>query len=287
MFAHLSWMFIHLQIILQVKYIAYQDHVRNARVPEKIVLKIRSFAITERYRNIDILYEDNHLLVVYKPANMLSQRDHTGDRDLQSLLKKWLKDKYQKPGDVFLGLVQRLDRPTRGLMVLARTSKAASRLSEQIRKRTFVKEYLAVVVGKNIKSREMTHELEKDPSRKMAVVVTSGRNDLAENDGKQKPRGSATSKQAVLNITRLETQGEHSLVKIDLKTGRFHQIRIQLAAEGIPISGDHKYGSSGRQTRQLALMCHKIAFEHPTRRERMQFTAGPPKEFPWDQFQGP
>lgn len=227
------------------------------------------------------------MLVVYKPANMLSQRDKTGDRDLQSLLKKWLKDKYRRPGDVFLGLVQRLDRPTRGLMVLARTSKAASRLSEQIRKRTFVKEYLAVVEGKNIKSREMTHQLEKDPFRKMAMVVTTGRHDPAENSGKQKPGASAAGKQAALDIMHLETHGEHSLVKIDLKTGRFHQIRVQLAAEGIPIAGDHKYGSTGQQTRHLALMCYKIAFEHPTRRERMQFTAGLPQEFPWNQFQDP
>ncbi len=259
--------------------------MRNAGVPEKIVIKIRRFTITERYRNIDILYEDNHLLVVYKPANMLSQRDRTGDRDLQSLLKEWLKDKYRKPGEVFLGLVQRLDRPTQGLMVLARTSKAASRLSEQIRKRTFLKEYLAVVAGKNIKSREMTHQLEKDPSRKMAVVVTSGRRDPLESAGKQKSGESAGSKQAVLNITHLETQGEHSLVKIELKTGRFHQIRVQLAEEGMPVAGDNKYGSTGNQTRQLALMCHKIAFEHPTRREPMQFTAGLPQEFPWDRFQ--
>ncbi len=248
--------------------------------------KIRSFPITERYRNIDIIYEDNHLLVVCKPANMLSQRDRTGDHDLQSLLKQWLKDRYRKPGEVFLGLVQRLDRPTRGVMVLARTSKAASRLSEQIRKRTFKKEYLAVVVGKNIKNRELIHHLEKDASRNMAVV-TSGQAEPVGSSGKPGPGGPRGSRLAVLDVTHLETQGEHSLVKIDLKTGRFHQIRAQLAAEGTPIAGDNKYGSKVSQTRHLALMCHKIAFEHPTRRESMQFTAGLPEEFPWDKFRRP
>ena len=230
---------------------------------------------------------------------MLSQRDRTGDRDLQSLLKEWLKDKYQKPGDVFLGLVQRLDRPTQGVMVLARTSKAASRLSEQIRKRTFVKEYLAVVVGTKIKSGELTHHLEKDQARKKAVIVRSAKSgpaaksglaaksDPSDSSGRRNAGKPGDSRRAVLDITHLETQGEHSLVKIDLKTGRFHQIRAQLAAEGIPVAGDNKYGYAGSQTRHLALMCHKIAFEHPTRREPMQFTASLPQEHPWNQFLGP
>jgi len=233
---------------------------------------------------------DNHLLVVNKPANMLSQRDRTGDRDLQSLMKQWLKEKYQKPGDVFLGLVQRLDRPTRGLMVLARTSKAAARLSDQIRRRTFLKEYLAVVVGKSIKTGNLTHYLDKDASRKMALVSSEH---VPDEDNKKgyKPGRPGGGKQAELELTHVETRDALSLVKIRMKTGRFHQIRVQLATEGTPVAGDRKYGAvdnqGGRQTRQLALMCHRIAFEHPTLREPMSFTTGLPDEYPWDQFRHP
>ncbi len=247
--------------------------------------------ITERYRNIDILYEDNHLLVIDKPANMLSQRDRTGDVDLQSHLKEWIREKYDKPGEVFLGLVQRLDRPTRGLMVLARTSKAASRLSEQIRKRTFYKEYLAVVVGKNVITGELIHILEKDQTRKKAVVTSSRRASKTSDTGDQNIRDSTGGKPSELNLILLENRGDLSLVRIVLKTGRFHQIRAQLAAEGTHIAGDRKYGSAasktGSKTRQLALMCHKIAFEHPTRREPMSFALGLPDEYPWNQFRQP
>lgn len=230
---------------------------------------------------------DNHLLVINKPANMLSQRDRTGDSDLQSLLKQWLKEKYQKPGDVFLGLVQRLDRPTRGLMVLARTSKAAARLSDQIRKRSFLKEYLAVVVGKSIKTGDFTHYLDKDASRKKSIV-SSGQTMTARAKRADSPDKPNVGKQAELNVIHLETRDELSLVKITMKTGRFHQIRAQLAAEGAPVAGDRKYGAAdsrpGELTRNLALMCCRIAFEHPTRREPMNFSIGLPQEFPWDRF---
>jgi 23S rRNA pseudouridine1911/1915/1917 synthase len=250
--------------------------------------KKTEFVIIEKYRNIDILYEDNHLLVVNKPPNMLSQSDHTGDRDLQSLLKDWIRDKYQKPGDVFLGLVQRLDRPTRGLMVLARTSKAASRLSDQIRIRTFHKEYLAVVVGKSVKTGELVHFLEKDANFKKAVVTHPARAPGVAGSDIERPRQVKNAKPARMNVTHLETIGALSLVKIILETGRFHQIRAQLAAGGTPVAGDRKYGASGgrsgSQTRQLALMCSGIAFEHPTRQKLMQFTLDLPDEYPWDQF---
>lgn len=219
---------------------------------------------------------------------MLSQQDKTGDTDLQSTLKDWLRWKYQKPGNVFLGLVQRLDRPTRGLMVLARTSKAASRLSDQIRKRTFHKEYLAVVVGRNASSGAFLHYIGKDATHKKAVVSRiPGSTDAAEPDAADHGHDTR-QKQAEMTVYHLETNGGLSLVRILLKTGRFHQIRAQLAAAGTPIAGDRKYGTrcnrTGSQTRHLALMCNKIAFEHPTRREPLSFRLNVPDGYPWNQF---
>ncbi len=222
---------------------------------------------------------------------MLSQRDRTGDSDLQSILKKWLKDRYNKPGEVFLGLVQRLDRPTRGLLVLARTSKAASRLSEQIRVRKFHKEYLAVVTGKKVKTGEMVHYLEKDANLKKAVVADPDKAPGTAGPDAASNRLDDKAKAARMRLEHLETSGALSLVRIVLETGRFHQIRVQLAAEGTPIAGDRKYGTSsdrtGKQTRQLALMCSNIAFEHPTRRETMRYSIALPDEYPWNQFRQP
>ncbi len=242
---------------------------------QKVLPKIRRITISESLRDIEVIFEDNHLLVVNKPANLLSQGDHTGDEDIQSLFKKWLKEKYQKPGNVFLGLVQRLDRPTRGLMVLARTSKSASRLSEQIRNRTFKKEYLAVVVSRNVKTGLITHQLVKDKAQKKAIISDT------DQSGDESGTG---SKKAVMEVTHLDTRGALSLIKINLRTGRFHQIRAQLAALGMPIAGDSKYGSSKAQIRNLALISYQLEFIHPTKREKMSFRAQVPAEYPWDQF---
>lgn len=203
---------------------------------------------------------------------MLSQSDESGAEDIQSLLKNYLKEKYQKPGNVFLALVQRLDRPASGLMVLARTSKAASRLSEQIRKRTIGKGYLTVVDSVNIKAGRVTHFLLKDEKRKKALVYSR------EIPGTQK---------AVLEVTHLETAGVQSLLSIGLQTGRFHQIRAQLSALGMPIAGDYKYGARKLSGNIIGLFCNQLNFQHPTRKESIVITAKPPHTEPWDRFVSP
>lgn len=217
---------------------------------------------------------------------MLSQSDSTGDEDIQNLLKDWLKIKYEKPGRVFLGLVQRLDRPARGLMVLARTSKAAARLSAQIRERTFKKEYRAVLTGQRIPEGTIVHHLGKNNILKKAIVTRQ--HDLRYSE-QEKAAGiydgsSSDGKKAVMEMKRLQTCGALSLVDIRLHTGRFHQIRAQLAALDLPIVGDYKYGPQRRAGSGLALMCHRIGFNHPTRDETMHFSLGIPDEYPWNVF---
>lgn len=229
----------------------------------------RRYVISSIYRKITVLYEDNHLLVVHKPANMLSQGDVNGDEDLQSLLKCYLQEKYQKPGNVFLALVQRLDRPVSGLMVLARTSKAAARLSEQIRNRSITKEYLAVVDSAAITSGTLTHYLRKIEKTKKAEVFS------------QPTPGSL---KAVSEVQHLETRHGLSLVSITLHTGRFHQIRAQLASTGMPVIGDMKYGSKKSSDGSIALLCHRISFQHPTRKEEMTFSTNVPAHPPWSHF---
>ncbi|MEX2641406.1 MAG: RluA family pseudouridine synthase [Balneolales bacterium] len=227
--------------------------------------------------NIPIIYEDNHLLVVDKPINMPSQKDESKDDDLQSYLKLHLREKYNKPGNVFLALVQRLDRPVSGVMVLAKTSKAASRLSDQIRDRKFSKNYQAVVIGQCPPKGSMTHHLAKDAKTNITAVVAPS---------------SKYGKKAVLNYTRLDYKNGCSLVNIELITGRPHQVRVQFAASGFPLWGDRKYGESVTlparyQTRQkgsLALRAVGIGFLHPTTNEPLRFEV-PRLEFePWSYF---
>ncbi|NLZ38200.1 MAG: RNA pseudouridine synthase [Firmicutes bacterium] len=220
---------------------------------------------------IPFLYEDNHLLVVEKPVNMLSQRDITGDPDLLSLLKQKLKEKYQKPGNVYLALVHRLDRPTGGVMVLAKTSKAAARLSAQIRNNVFKRSYLAVVHG-ILRQKEaiLLHYLRKNRQTNM---VTAYR------------RKSLGAKEAKLTYQLLETNNHFSLVKVQLHTGRAHQIRAQFAAVGHPLVGDQRYGQNlTRPGQQLALWAFAVSLEHPTLKKRMTFTSYPAQVFPWAYF---
>lgn len=216
---------------------------------------------------IPLLYEDNHLLVVSKPAGLLSQEDHTGNPDLLTLCKAFIKERDQKPGNVFLGLVHRLDRPVSGVMVLAKTSKAASRISEQIRKRTVGKRYLAVVEGASPPSGYLDHHLLKDSSTNRSRVIASPR------------RG---SKPAQLSFTTLQQSGEHSLLEVQLLTGRAHQIRVQLAHIGHPIAGDQKYGSGRFPT--IALHARSFTLMHPTTKEEMVFVAPMPENKPWVWF---
>lgn len=222
--------------------------------------------------DFDILHEDNHILVAVKPQNLPTQADSSGDADFLSLLKDYLKQKYDKPGNVFLGLVHRLDRPTGGVMVFAKTSKAAERLCQAIREGDFEKEYLAVTVGcpKEPKA-QLTHYLKKNPLTNVVSVV---------------PSATEGAKRADLLYEVLETKGRVSLLKVRLLSGRSHQIRVQMAHIGCPVFGDVKYKGDIARGYPLALWAEKLAFTHPVTKERMVFLAYPPEEKePWKRFE--
>ncbi|MDI9485395.1 MAG: RluA family pseudouridine synthase [Bacillota bacterium] len=219
---------------------------------------------------IPVLYEDNHLLVVVKPPNLLSQGDATGDLDLLTLMKGFLKDKYEKPGNVYLGLVHRLDRPVGGVMVFAKTSKAAGRLSEQIRERKFGRGYLAVVEGHpEPLSGTLRNFLLKDQQKNLVKAVRPG---------------TAGAQEARLDYEVVDMNRFHSLVRIKLVTGRSHQIRVQMAEHGHPLVGDKRYGPKTNERQQIALWAERISFAHPTTKEELKFIAAPPKSKPWTEF---
>lgn len=221
--------------------------------------------------DIKIIYEDNHLLVVEKPVNLLSQQDETGDPDILSILKNDIKIRYNKPGNVYLGLVHRLDRPVGGVMIFARTSKAASRLSEQVRKREFKKDYIAVINGVPEKLEGRLEDyLVKDTSKNIVFVVD-------EEFG--------LGKKAILDYKVIGSKKGLCLVKISLLTGRSHQIRVQFSNLGHPLYGDQKYGSEIYQPqKQIALWSNKIVCHHPTTKAEMEFKSFPPEESPWNLF---
>ena len=213
---------------------------------------------------IDILYEDNHLLVVSKPINVPVQSDISGDEDLLSILKKYLKDKYNKPGNVYLGLVHRLDRPVGGLMVFAKTSKAASRLSKEIRDKMFNKVYYAVVLG-NIKNSDIfVDKLYNDRVRNISYVSDKG----------------LVSK---LSYEKIGYKDGFSLVRINLETGRSHQIRVQFSSRGFPLYGDQKYNKKAVKA-PIALFAGKLEFVHPTTKEVMSFSLPLPDRYPFNLF---
>lgn len=216
-----------------------------------------------------IYFEDNHLLVAHKPENIPVQGDKSGDSDLLNNLKEYIKQKYGKPGKVFLGLVHRLDRPVHGIIVFARTSKAASRLSDQFRNRTVVKKYLVIVEGRTEKTGQLEHELDKDHESNKVTVY---------------PAGSGKGKPASLHYRLMSHKNGLSLIEVELETGRPHQIRVQLAASGMPVWGDYKYGKKQPEGRRIALMSYILEFDHPTRSERMRFKCDKPAGEPWDQF---
>ena len=214
---------------------------------------------------INIIYEDNHLLVVEKPINVITQEDNTKDKDLLSILKEYIKEKYNKPGNVYLGLVHRLDRPVGGIMVFARTSKAASRLSEQIRNKTFKKTYNAVVIGNIEESGKLKDYLLKDEKTNIVKVDKKG-------------------KEAILNFKKLNYKDNMSLVEINLETGRSHQIRVQMSHHGYPLYGDQKYNKSSHVGEQIALFSKRIEFVHPTTKEKLTFELDLPNRYPFTIF---
>ena len=190
---------------------------------------------------LEILHEDNQIIVVKKEQNIPSQADNSQDKDLLSLVKEYIKQKYQKPGNVFVGLVHRLDRPTGGVMVFAKTSKAASRLAEQVVSGTFEKKYLAVLVGHpKEKHARLVHYLRKNERENIVEVV---------------PALTEGAKRAELEYTVLDTKGNYSLVEIKLFTGRSHQIRVQMKAIGCPVYGDQKYGGPSMKKANLNCLC--------------------------------
>lgn len=223
-----------------------------------------------RYRGVRIIYEDNHLLVVVKPPNMLSQGDYTGDLDLLTLMKEYIKVTYAKPGNVYLGLVHRLDRPVGGVMVFAKTSKAAARLSEQVREGEMHRGYLAIVHGiPEPKAAVLTDYLKKDSRRNVVRVV---------------PPHTPGAKLGKLTYRVLESRAGMSLVGVEIHTGRSHQIRVQMANAGFPLMGDARYGRRESKTLPIALWAWRLQLVHPTRRNVMEFTVQPPRQYPWNQF---
>ncbi|MBP1968333.1 23S rRNA pseudouridine1911/1915/1917 synthase [Virgibacillus natechei] len=221
---------------------------------------------------IPILYEDNHLLIVEKPINIPVQADNTRDKDLLTLLKQDIKVRYQKPGNVFLGLVHRLDRPVGGVIVFAKTSKAASRMSDVMRRQAIDRSYLAVVRGgPDREQAKLEHFLSKNQQENKVYAV---------------PSHHKQAKKALLSYKTLAQTKQLSLLSVQLQTGRSHQIRVQLAETGTPIYGDQKYGYHVNQPgQQIALWAHSLSFEHPTKKERITVDSLPPREYPWNLWQ--
>ena len=218
--------------------------------------------------NLNIIYEDNHIIVVEKIPNILSQDDETGDISMMKLVKDYLKEKYNKPGNVYLGLVHRLDRPVGGVITFAKTSKAASRLSDEVRKKVFKKEYLTIVDGKfeNDKG-TLENYLYKDKKTNISYVVSK--------DKKQ-----AKIAKLDYEVLKYDRKKYINILKINLYTGRHHQIRVQLSNINHSIYGDQKYGKRGKN-KQIALWAYKLTIIHPTKKEKMVFTSLPKKTGIW------
>ena len=214
---------------------------------------------------INIIYEDNHVLVVEKPINIPVQEDSSKDLDFLTLLKNYIKKRDNKPGNVYLGLVHRLDRPVGGVMVFAKTSKCASRLSEQVRNRTLKKTYYAVILGKPEKSATLKDYLLKDHKTNMVKINKNG-------------------KEAILDYELIDTKNNLSLVKINLQKGRSHQIRVQFSSRGHALYGDQKYNKSAKPKEQIALFAKTLTFIHPTAKEKLTFNLELPKSYPWNLF---
>jgi len=213
---------------------------------------------------VRILYEDNHLLVVEKPVNLPAQADLSGDEDLLTLLKGYVKRRYDKPGEAYLGLVHRLDRPVGGVMVFARTSKAAARLTDQFRTHEAKKRYVAIVRGNAKPEAALTDWLYKDERTFSSRVV---------------PPDADGAKEAKLRYALLARDGQdRSLLDVELYTGRPHQIRVQLSNAGLPIEGDQRYSPDARPGEQIRLWAYALTLTHPTLREPMTFFCAPPWE---------
>ena len=223
-------------------------------------------------QKLNVIYEDNHIIVVEKPVNVPSQGDKTGDMDMLTLVKAYIKEKYNKPGEVYLGLIHRLDRPVGGVMVFARTSKAAARLSEQVRNKDFRKKYLVIADGKFEENKGVLENyLLKNEKTNTSKVVKEG---------------TRNAKLAILDYEVLKYNEEINLsvVKVNLHTGRHHQIRVQMANAGHSICGDQKYGTRGRG-KQICLWAYELTIFHPITKQEMTFKVLPEFIGGWKQLE--
>ena len=225
--------------------------------------------VTDIDWGVKVIYEDNHLIVAIKPAGVLSQSDGSNDPDMLTILKAYIKEKYQKPGEVYLGLVHRLDRPVSGVMVFARTSKAASRLSEQIRTNKVDKIYRCVVQGVLEGSGRLENYICKDETRNIVTVSDTAKPGF---------------KSCFLDYRAIATKDGLTLAEVRLGTGRPHQIRAQMSHSGHPLLGDQKYGKKDNKCRDVALQAFRLSFEHPVKCENISFEAPFPVDYPWSLF---
>jgi 23S rRNA pseudouridine1911/1915/1917 synthase len=219
----------------------------------------------------NILYEDNHLIIVNKLPSQIVQGDKTGDEPLSEIIKRYVKEKYNKPGEVFLGVVHRIDRPVSGIVLFARTSKALSRLNEMLKTHEIKKTYWAIVKNSPPeKSGHLIHYLFRDEKKNKSFIVSDERKD---------------TKKAELIYHHLKSSDNYHLLEVELLTGRHHQIRAQLAHIGCPIKGDLKYGFPRSNTDgSIHLHSRKIEFIHPVKKELVLVEAAPPKDSLWDYF---
>ena len=216
---------------------------------------------------MNVIYEDNHILVIEKPINVPMQEDESKDLDVIRFAKEYLRVKYNKPGNVYCGLVHRLDRPVGGVVVLAKTSKAASRLSDSVRTHKMTKKYCAVVVGKLPKEKILIDYLIKDEKTNTSRITSE-----------------KLGKYSELSFKVLQSKDNQSLIQIDLKTGRSHQIRVQFASRQCPLFGDQRYNKDAKVGQQLALWATELSFPHPTTQEVLTFKSELPNTEPWKQF---
>lgn len=220
--------------------------------------------MNQQFSAEQVLFEDNHLLIINKKVGQLVQGDKTGDESLLDSIKKWIKEKDQKPGNVFLGLVHRIDRPTSGLVIYAKTSKALSRLTQMVKNREIRKTYWAVVAKEMLPaSQRLVHFLKKNEKNNKAIVF---------------PKATEGAKEAILSYQTVKTLDRYLLLEVDLETGRHHQIRAQLSKIGIPIKGDLKYGAPrSNPDGGISLHARKLEFVHPVTKETIEITAPVPK----------
>ena len=217
---------------------------------------------------MDILFEDNHLLIINKRPGELSQLDKTGDNSILEKYKLYLKNKYNKKGNVFLGLVNRLDRPTSGVLILAKTSKALSRMNKMLVERKILKKYIAVV--------------EKKPIRKKNTLINFLKKNQKQNKSYIVDETTKDSKKAILHYTTLKELDNYSLLEISLETGRHHQIRVQLSNIGCSIKGDLKYGSKrSNSDKSICLHANEISFIHPVSKNEIKIKANTPQNNIW------